>query len=124
MSELIQESKYITVQEFMPVWTEIKEKAGDGLMKANIEIEKGMDFFDCKKCLVGEAYGGGTDDYARNDKASFCATCSNCAMGTGDRRMKPNAMSRHDTVREFYQFKQYLYDHFMEAHPENLLRRN
>jgi len=121
MSELIQESKYITVQEFMPIWTELKEKVGDGRMPSGIEEEKGMDFFDCKKCLVGEAYGG-NDDFARKSKGNYCATCFNCAMGSGEQRMRLNAMSRHDTVREFYKFKQYLYDHFMETHPEKLLR--
>jgi len=44
-------------------------------------------------------------------------------MGDGKGSDVPTTIARSKTVREFYQFKQHVYNHMMEAHPDKLLRR-
>ena len=127
MSELIQESKYITVQEFMPKWTALKEKIGDGRMSMFQEMEVGLDYIDCSQCLVGEAHGG-NGDYSDKLNKDYCSECFWTAMGGKELKVGkdsdvPSTYARSKTVREFYQFKQYVYDHMMQAHPEKLLRK-
>jgi len=112
MSELIQESKYITVQEFMPKWTALKEKIGDKAMFITDERKAGLDYFDCSQCLIGEAHGG-NGNYSDKLSKDYCSDCFWTAMGGreisigGKDPNIPTTGSRSRTVREFYQFKQY-----------------
>jgi len=50
MSELIQESKYITVQEFMPKWTIAKEEVGDKSL--HFPKNQDIEYISSKSCLV------------------------------------------------------------------------
>ena len=123
--ELTQESKYIKIDEFMPKWTqaqEIKEEK-DRNAQTDFEQENGISITDGKCCMIGEAHGGGDDYYEK------CDECHKFSLGRYRHEMfgdykEISAISAHNgTLREFYQFKEKVYNHFMETHPEKLLRK-
>lgn len=121
MSELIQESKYITVDEFIPKWTALIESGG------KIPDNKSLDNSDISltttnTCLVGEAYGlkPWTNNYTDKRGDNFCERCKGISMGGINGVTFVDAT---ENLKNLYKFKQGLYDHFMEAHPENLLRK-
>ena len=52
--EKIQESKYITVQEFLPQWSDLVERFINPTYSQ--QLEKGLDIWNPKYCLVSEAW--------------------------------------------------------------------
>jgi len=115
MSELIQESKYITVQEFLPQWSDLVERFINPTYSQ--QLEKGLDIWNPKYCLVSEAW-----DFNRKFGTEKCIKCSNYATGLE----KINGIWYHQAIenlRDFYTFKQGLYEHFMESHQEILLKK-
>ncbi len=123
MSELIQESKYITVDEFIPKWTDVVE--GGKKISNDYSVDNPhISLTTTNTCLVGEAYGlkPWKNNYTDKEGENYCDRCKHISMGSGI-----NGMSFVDAtknLKNLYIFKQGLYDHFMEAHPKNLLRRN
>lgn len=118
MSELIQESKYITVQEFLPKWTDFMESHTSRAKYTIVQQHNGLDISRGRSCLVGEAHGFGENAIG----GSNCRTCHNLAVG----HKKINDVSYLDAIeslRNFYTFKQGLYDHFVQTHPEKLERK-
>ncbi|HEC66173.1 MAG TPA: hypothetical protein ENI23_12855 [bacterium] len=121
--ELIQEyiseeqrSNLIPIEEFMPKWTTLKEKSGDDhQITKQEEVEMGISYVDGSRCLIGEAHGFGNDiNY------NGCGDCNNFSYGYID----DNAgKARRGNVRDFYAFKERVYNHFLELHPEKLLRK-
>jgi len=121
MSELIQESKYITVQEFMPKWTIAKEEVGDTPL--HFPRDSDIEYISSKSCLVGEAHGF-SDSYTWIPQMGGCDTCSSFSHTQwGHGATKSAQAGVNGTLRDFYTFKETLYNHFMEAHPEKLLRK-
>jgi len=117
--------KYIKLDQFIPNWTEmVKEMDGLGLdNKQNLLVmnsetirvkyaqQKGMDFMKTKFCLVGEGHKY-NDWYS--DRCSMCDDfCGGNQAGTalieGGKTMKG--------------FKLKLYTHFLESHPEFVMRK-
>ena len=88
---------------------------------SNIVLQNkyGLDIFRGKFCLVGESYGFGSDaviDFCK------CEKCNNLAHG----HTKIDNITYFEAIhnlKNFYTFKQGLYNHLMEAHPEKLLRK-
>jgi len=119
MSQLIQESKYITVQEFLPKWTDFMESHERRAHYVIIQQEHGLDIMSCRSCLLGESYGFGAD-VARN--LSNCDQCHKLAVGR-EQVKGINFSMAIDNLKNFYIFKQGLYDHFMVNHPERLERK-
>jgi len=125
MSELIQESKYITVDEFMPKWTDIVE-GGKVIPNTSYIMDDSNEISLTKtnSCLVGEAHGlkPWKNNYTDNLGDNFCGKCKRISLGED----VVNGVNFYDAVRSLkylYTFKQGVYDHFMEAHPEKLLRK-
>ncbi len=119
MSELIQESKYITVQEFMPKWTALKEKIGDNHILSCDEAEAGVRYIDATMCLIGEAH-----QFDKDRHYGGCKICNDFSYAEDMYSSLSRAtVAKNGTVREFYQFKEDVYNHFMQAHPEKLLRK-
>jgi len=119
MSQLIQESKYITVQEFLPKWTDFMESHERRAHYTIVQQEHGLDIMSCRRCLLGESYGFG-EDVASN--LVNCGQCHKFAVGYA----KINGLNYLDAtfnLKNFYTFKQGLYDHFMTSHPERLERK-
>lgn len=117
MSELIQESKYITVQEFMPQWTDLKEKFGDNPIERSASAGKGLDISKGDRCMIGEAHGfEGAPHYGG------CKKCHFTSYGISMLKESTAINASYGTLKDFYKFKETLYNHFMEKHPEKLLR--
>ena len=126
MSQLIQEDKYITVDEFMPKWTQAQEIKEEKDVNAQIDFEKenGICITDGTCCMIGEIHGG-DEDYDNCDdcyKFSFGRYPHEKFVGFGG-NMSDAIYAHNALLREFYQFKEKVYNHFMEAHPEKLLRK-
>jgi len=126
MSELIEESKYITVDEFMPKWTDVVESGkqipNKGFSMGEVDTNE-ISLTKTHSCLVGEAHGlePWKNNYTDNSGNGFCRYCKEVALG--ERGI--NGIAFTDAVnglKELYTFKQGLYDHFMISHPEKLLR--
>jgi len=121
MSELIQESKYITVDEFIPKWTDLIESGGK-IPDNSSFVNSDISLITTNTCLVGEAYGlkPWKNNYTDKEGNNFCERCKGISMGG------INGVTFYDAtknLKNLYVFKQGLYDHFRDAHPENLLRR-
>lgn len=104
---LIQVEKYISLQDFLPKWTELKESVGDkpiGRGKNALDIGNG------KLCMVGEAYEF-TKDYWMLDNSKYCKVCTDFSLGN-------SIYCIQGSVRDFYLQKEKLYNHMIEAHPE------
>ncbi len=110
--------RLISLQEFMPKWTALKEKTGDHNTNRVEEKEHGLNYTDGSNCLIGEAHGQGVDSFYNG-----CPDCYFYSYGhLGDH--KGTALdAKHGTVRDFYVFKEKVYNHFLESHPEMLLRK-
>jgi hypothetical protein len=117
MSETIQKSKYITVQEFMPKWTELKERVGDKSPTRMEEDMVGVRYTDGSRCLIGEAYGFEDDQYGG------CEVCNDFSYSKPNMMYSKASEAKNGTLREFYEFKEEAYEHYMEHHPDKLLRR-
>lgn len=119
MSELIQESKYITVDEFIPKWTDIVER-GEKIPDSRASGSE-LSITTTNTCLVGEAYGlkPWTNNYTDKRGNNYCSKCKGISMGGINGVTFVDAT---ENLKNLYIFKQGLYDHFMEAHPKNLLR--
>ncbi len=128
MSELIQEEKYISYENFIPNWTElIEEMSEKGIEKSLLHrmsyaSERGYNFNNCRQCLVGEGYKG-NDNYVGfqfngkelNEKK--CDTCTTmCAMPAS------NALTYGE--KAFDLFKRNFYDHMIDAHPDLMVKRD
>ena len=112
-------SNYITVQEFLPKWTEFMEThlGGDSNL-VSVQEEFGLDIASGSFCIVGEGHGFG--DLALKDLAS----CSDCArLSYGGRIDKVTYLQATYNLKNFLIFKQGLYYHFMQMHPEKLIRK-
>jgi len=116
MSQILQEqSKYITVQEFLPRWTDLVEK------KENPSIidqeNAGLCIWKGQSCLVGEAWN--FDRYS-DDIGGRCKECSQF-FTMKEHRVGILYCDAIRNLKDFYKFKQGLYDHFMESHSYILL---
>ena len=111
----VQESEFISLNDFITNWTEvIEEMDRDHITHArSIEArKKGLNFTNGKYCLVGEAHHN--DDSYRNVGA-----CSICNEWCVERAFE--ALLRGGKV--FKEFKETLYNHMIQEHPEKMRRQ-
>lgn len=109
----------MTIQEFLPKWTEFMEThlAGDCNLLSTQE-EYGLDIHSGSYCIVGEGHGFGA--VALKDLSS----CPDCArISYGGKIGKINYLRATDNLKNFLIFKEGLYYHFMQMHPEKLIRK-
>lgn len=113
MNKLIQKSKYITLQDFLPKWTEFAEKHHTLMMLHQTQNQFGLEIGQANSCLVGEAHG--FHDWYH----VTCSYCSDLSIG-GVTIDGIDYISATKNLKNFYKFKEGLYNHFMEFHREEL----
>lgn len=115
-----QQSKYITVEEFLPKWTDWMEKIVENKLSwmqvDQIEHKVGAELSIVKPqcCLVGEA-NGFSDSYSR--------TCGVCNALSFKQAINSHSSAVFGDLKPYYEFKQELYKHMMAHHSELLLRK-
>jgi len=118
MSQLIQKIKFITVQDFLPKWTKFAEEHHSIMMYHQTQDQFGLEISSFDSCLVGEGHGF-TSDYSDDFHDDCCKFCYKFA--SGDLLINgigfTNAISN---LKNFYLFKEGLYNHFMRFHKEKL----
>ncbi len=100
----------------MPKWTALKESTGDHNTSRLEEKEHGLSFVDGSHCLIGEAHGEGSDF-----QYGGCTDCNFFSYGRFGNSEGAALEAKHGNVRDFYVFKEKVYNHFLESHPEKLL---
>ncbi len=121
MSELIQEEKFISYENFIPNWTElVKEMDEKGIerhqsIRVNYAREKGYNYTDGKQCLVGEGHKG-SRDYANPYEKEYCEDCKVMSISL--------ASSATTGGEHFDNFKRTFYDHMIDVHPDLMLKRD
>lgn len=113
MSKLIQKSKYISLQDFLPKWTEFAEKHHTLMMMHQTQNQFGLEIGVAEYCLVGEAHG------YNGNYTIFCEYCSNLAIGES-KINEIDYLSATKNLKNFYKFKEGLYNHFMKCHKKEL----
>ncbi len=114
-TEQIQESEFISLNDFITNWTEVVEEMDrDHVLhyRSTEARKKGLNFSDGKYCLVGEAHHN--DDSYRG--VELCSICEEwCVLQAFE------AISRGGEV--FKKFKETLYNHMIQEHPEKMRRQ-
>jgi len=118
--------EYITLEQFIPNWTEMIEEMDEKNLPSGIDgvildeshprVEyaqsQGLDYGTPKSCLVGEA-NHHSDDYKYN---SSCNICSNlCTYHHAGQALRLG----HKT---FQSFKLDLFTHMLEAHTQLMIK--
>jgi len=115
-TEQIQESEFISLKDFITNWTEVVEemdKENISSFRSTAARNKGLDFSNSKYCMIGEAYGN--DDSYRSVGEGGCPTCDDwCVMRAYD--------ALHNGGEVFKEFKETLYNHMIDNHPEKMRR--
>jgi len=111
--------EYITLDQFIPNWTEIieemDEKNMDRQERRSLHHSKGFDFMDCNHCLVGEAHHN-KDDYSELVmQDQFCPPCGYFCN-------KPARQAIDQGHKTFQNFKLDLFTHMLEAHTELMIK--
>jgi len=121
MSELIQEEKFISYENFIPNWTELVKEmdklglARDTNTRVNYAREKGYEYIDGKQCLVGEGHKG-KRDYANPYEKKYCDDCKVMSF-----RLASNATTGGIA---FDTFKRTFYDHMIDVHQDLMIKRD
>ncbi len=113
-TEQIQESEFISLKDFITNWTEVIEEMDEAHIIYGRSVEarkKGLNFTSGKYCLVGEAHHN--DGSYRN--IGGCSTCDGWCVDQAF-----NALSRGGET--FKKFKETLYNHMIQEHPEKMRR--
>ena len=125
MSELIQErrpedeSNLMSFEEFMPLWTQEKLIHGNGHFDSSSHK---LNYSDGSKCLIGEAHRF-SDEYGRLSSKHYCGICDTFSYGNNPALLSPANVAKNGTIEQFIEFKQKVYNHFLDAHPEKLERK-
>jgi len=120
MSELVQEEKFISYDNFIPNWTElIKEMDELGLeqhqsIRVNYARDKGYNYTDGRQCLVGEGHKG-SGEYANSNEKKYCGNCKSLSLGF--------ASVATTGGNHFDSFKRTFYDHMIDVHPDLMVKR-
>jgi len=127
MSELIQEEKFISYENFIPNWTELvkemDEKGIEGTQRMIYADNNGYKYSSCKQCLVGEGhkgnvnYVGGVSIITGKDSKKGCKTCTH--MST-----MPASSALTYGGHIFDSFKRTFYDHMIDTHPDLMVKRD
>lgn len=121
MSELIQEEKFISYDNFIPNWTELVKEmdelgiARDTNTRVNYAKEKGYNYIDGRQCLVGEGHKG-SREYANPYEDKHCDDCKTLSF-----KLASKAMSGGTA---FDTFKRTFYDHMIDDHPDLMIKRD
>jgi len=121
MSELIQEEKYISYENFIPNWTELVKEMDEKGISPEPEIriayakEKGYNYMDGKQCLVGEGHKGNRE-YANPYEEKHCNDCKIMSF-----KLASNATTGGIA---FDSFKRTFYDHMIDTHPDLMVKRD
>jgi len=116
--------EYITLDQFIPNWTEIIEEMDEMRIidnecyssqnkRSQYAGVRGLEFGNCKFCLVGEAHHNSNDYASDGDHdckkcCRFCGSLAWDALVTGE--------------KTFQNFKLDLFTHMLEAHSELMIR--
>ena len=115
--ELIQKIEYITLEQFIPNWTEIiKEMDEKNIKDERIEYcdVNGLEYWNHKSCLVGEAHHNNRE-YANNYGTIGCLTCNSFSLCPASSALKKGKET-------FQNFKLELFTHMLEVHTELMIR--
>jgi len=91
---------------FMPIWTEVfnlmqEAKSQDHRKWAE---ERGVQYTDADRCLVAEG-----NNFKKKGGWRDCSTCDRWDLSKAQEAL-------YGTRKDFYQFKQELYDHIQKEH--------
>ncbi len=106
----------------MPKWTALKEKCGDKDICESEQSKHGIQYSDGSHCIIGEAHG-----FSGDTSYGGCEKCNAYSYGTTFNfksvklEGKTAGQAKYGSVRDFYKFKENVYNHFLESHPEKLL---
>lgn len=109
------ESEFISLKDFITNWTEVIEEMDEAHIiygRSTEARKKGMDFSNSKYCLVGEAHH---NDDSYRDATGGCSTC-------GEWCILQAFGALHHGGEVFKEFKETLYNHMIQEHPEKMRR--
>ncbi len=120
-SILIEKIKQKTIEEIIPVWAEYLKNIdyspfGPGVsqQRYKFEEEKGVEYKNTCKCVMGEFHGW-TSDYSKDGDPEFCQECRDISMG-GDTNYPQSIPRRCMTPQGRDQLIQDIESHYNEVH--------
>ena len=117
--KLIQKIQYITLEQFIPNWTEVIEEMDKknilGIIRHDYALEKGLNYSNTKFCLVGESHHNNRDYSQGCMGEDGCPTCFTFAIHPANDAIEHGKET-------FQNFKLELFTHMLEAHTELMIK--